>query len=33
MTIVAMPTLRSTREICKPFTIGVSAIGSCDFLR
>ena len=30
MTFVAV--LRSTPEICKPFTIGVSAIGSCDWI-
>jgi hypothetical protein len=30
MTFAAVLTLRSTPEICKPFTIGVSAIGSCD---
>ena len=32
MTFAAVLTLRSTPEISKPFTIGGSAIGSCDWI-
>jgi hypothetical protein len=32
MTFAAVHSLRSTPELCKPFTIGVSAIGSCDWI-
>jgi hypothetical protein len=32
MTLVAVQTLRKPPDACKPFTIGQSAIGSCDSL-
>jgi hypothetical protein len=32
MTLVAVQSLRKPPEPCKPFTIGQSALGSCDWV-